>query len=50
MLRLSALLAGDLPTSPQPESSLTDEEFMLEHRASLVEVPVAEQVAEGAAA
>jgi len=50
VLRLSALLAGDQPTSPLPESSLTDEEFMLEHRASLVEVPVAEQVAEGAAA
>ncbi|PUZ64044.1 hypothetical protein GQ55_3G112600 [Panicum hallii var. hallii] len=43
--------AGDPPTPPLPGSSLTDEEeFMLQRRAPLVEVPVAAQAAEGGAA
>ncbi|RLN28957.1 actin cytoskeleton-regulatory complex protein PAN1-like isoform X1 [Panicum miliaceum] len=43
--------AGDPPTPPLPGSSLTDEEeFMLQRRAPLVEVPVAGQAAEGGAA
>ncbi|KAG2624628.1 hypothetical protein PVAP13_3KG149727 [Panicum virgatum] len=44
--------SGDLPTPPLPGSSLTEEEeFMLQRRAPLVEVPVAGQAAaEGGAA
>ena len=43
--------SGDPPTPPLPGSSLTEEEeFMLQRRAPLVEVPVAGQAAEGGAA
>ncbi|CAM0147552.1 unnamed protein product [Urochloa decumbens] len=43
--------SGDPPTPPHPGSSLTEEEeFMLQRRAPLVEVPAAAQATEGSAA